>query len=71
MLLNKLLEAFIGGNVFLDCGNLFAGNVFGEVAAVHAALEVEVRMAVGICSDDGEVAALHAGNRGHLRDTFG
>ena len=59
MLVNKLFEAFIGGNVFLDCGNLFTGNVFGDVATVLAVLEVVVGVPVRVCADNREVAALH------------
>jgi hypothetical protein len=71
MLVNKLLEALIGGNVFLDCRNLFARNVFSDVAPALAVLEVVVGVTVPVCADNGEVAALHAGNGGHLCDTFG
>jgi hypothetical protein len=71
MFVNELLEALIGGHVFLDCGNLVAGDVFGDVAAVLAVLEVVVGLAVGAGADDGEVAALHAGDGGHLCDACG
>ena len=27
MLINKLLKVFVGGKVFLNCGNLFTWNV--------------------------------------------
>ena len=57
--------------MFLDCGNLVAGDVFGDVAAVLAVLEVVVGLAVGAGADDGEVAALHAGDGGHFCDACG
>jgi hypothetical protein len=71
MLIDKSLEELAGGNVFLNCGNLFAGNVFGDVATALAVLEVVVGVPVRIRADNGEVAAFHARNGGHFRDTFG
>ena len=71
MLVNKLHKMLVGGNVFLHSGKLFPGNVFGDIAAVLAVLEVVVRLSVRTCSDNGDVAALHAGDGGHLSNTFG
>ena len=71
MLINKSLEEFAGSDVFLDRGNLFTGNVFGDVATALAVLEVVVGVPVRVCADHGEVAALHARDGGHFRETFG
>jgi hypothetical protein len=68
---DKCFEAFVSGDVFLDGGHLVPGDVFGDIAAVLAALEVVVGLAVGTDADDGEVAAFHAGDGGHLLDAVG
>jgi hypothetical protein len=71
MLFNELLEALVGGHMFLDCGKLVSWDVFGDVAAVLTMLEVVVGLPVGAGANDGDVAALHAGDGGHLSDTCG
>jgi len=65
---DKRFEPLKGGDVFLDGGDLVAGYVFGDVAAVLAVLEVVIRLAVRTCANDGEMTALHAGNGGQLSD---
>jgi len=71
LLFHKHLEALVSGDVFLDRRQLVARDVFGYVATVLAMLEVVVRLAVRARADDGEMAALHRGDRDHLFDAFG
>ena len=71
MLVNELLEDLVGGEVFLNCGNLIPGDVFGYIFTVFAVLEIVVRLAVGPRAEDGEVSAFHPGNFGQLCDAFG
>jgi hypothetical protein len=70
MLVHEGLETIIGVDVFLDSGDLVAGDVVGDVAAVATVLEVVVGLAVGTGPDDGEVAAFHAGDGGQLPDAL-
>jgi hypothetical protein len=71
VLLDERFEALISGDVFLDGGHLVTGDVFGDVAAVLAVLEVVVGLAVGTGADDGKMAGFQAGDGGHLNDAFG
>ena len=71
MFVNELLEDLVGGEVFLNYGNLISGDVFGDIFTVLAVLEIEVRLAVGPSTDDGKVSAFHPGDFGQLCDALG
>ena len=71
MFVHKHLEALVSGDVFLNSGQLVARNVFGDVTAIFAVLEIVIRLAVRTDADDGEMTALHRGDGGHLFDASG
>ena len=71
MLIHQVGQGFIRGDVFLDGGDLVARDVFGDVTAVFAALEVVVGLTVRAGADDGEVTALHLGDGDQLGDACG
>ena len=64
--INKSLEVLVSGYVLLNGGQLVARDVFGDVVTVLAVLEVVVRLTVGTDADDGEMAAFHKADGGHL-----
>jgi hypothetical protein len=71
MPVEERLEAFVSGDVLPEGGDLVAGDIFGDIAAVLAMLEIVVRLAVRAGADDGKMAAFHAGDGGHFSDAFG
>ena len=71
MLVDERLEPLIGGDIFLDGGDLVARYVLGDIAAILTVLEGVVGLAVRTNADDGKVAAFHAGDGGQLLDALG
>ena len=70
VLIDECFETLVSGDVFQDGWQLLSRNIFRDVSPVFAVLEIVVWLAVRTGADDGEVAAFHGSDGGHLFDTF-